>query len=436
MSLLHRLPAPSILLCCSVPILLSCAVPTVAQEQGDDSNDIFMGELFFAPEEEAEYRRRYDVSISRSRAQNLYEPLEAITGTRYWAALPAATPEERTISDQVLDEAADYAERNNSSALIVWRNGRIEIESYFDGQSRVSLLNSFSLAKPITALAVGRAMMLGKIRSLDQPVADFVEEWQDDPLRAGILVRHLLDMRTGFLRQASSAESGEIMARSFLHPRSEEILIKEYPVVDAPGTRYEYNNAASSMVAILIERATGRRYAEFIGTEILQKIGAMGGGAWVNRKGGLVHSGCCTLLPADTFLRLGILTLRDGVWDGQRLLPESYVDEMTRATVENPYYGLAVYVTGRYTERRGAANPDLPLRKTLHSEPYLASDLFLFDGNMNQVVYIVPSQDLVILRTGRAPPQTDDMEWDNAYLPNLIMRGIVREKRPSLKQQR
>jgi len=53
---------------------------------------------------------------------------------------------------------------------------------------------------------------------------------------------------------------------------------------------------------------------------------------------------------------------------------------------------------------------------------------------MNQVVYVVPSQDLVILRTGGAPPRNENTEWDNAYLPNTLIRGIVRDKRPSVPQ--
>jgi hypothetical protein len=76
------------------------------------------------------------------------------------------------------------------------------------------------------------------------------------------------------------------------------------------------------------------------------------------------------------------------------------------------------------------------VRQTLHGEPYLAADLYLFDGNMNQVVYVIPSQDLVILRTGRAPPRTEHSEWDNAYIPNVILRGIVRYLRNSAPQSR
>jgi CubicO group peptidase (beta-lactamase class C family) len=423
-----RLSAAFVVLCCAA------TAPAWSQGAAAAADRVFEGTLKFSPDEEARYLKRYQLSRSRGVAEELYEPREAIRGARAPDPLPIARAHERSVSRKSLAEATAYAARNNSSAFIVWRNGKVESETYFGEATRNTALNSFSLAKPITAVAVGRAILLGRIRSLDQPVADFVAEWRDDALRSRILVRHLLDMRTGFLRQGDGASPDDIMARSFLHPRSDEILMREYPVVDRPGTRYEYNNAASDMVAILIERATGRRYAEFVGTEILQKIGAPGGSVWVNREGGVAHAGCCMLLPAEVFLRLAILILRDGVWNGQRLLPESYVADMKRSTAENPHYGLGLYVAGPYTARRGAANPDLPVRQTLHGEPYLAADLYLFDGNMNQVVYVIPSQDLVILRTGRAPPRSAGSEWDNSYLPNLILRGIVRDKRSSVAQ--
>ena len=141
------------------------------------------------------------------------------------------------------------------------------------------------------------------------------------------------------------------------------------------------------------------------------------------------------LAPAENFLRLAIVMLQDGLWDGNRILPEGYVQEMITPTRENPYFGLSIWVAGRYSERRGFANPDRGMPQILHSEPYLAADLYLFDGNANQVVYVVPSQDLVILRTGRAPPLNDSTEWDNSYLPNTILRGIIKDRRPSIPQR-
>lgn len=417
-------------------LLWSVASSSLAHAQLQKVDGFYAGELMFSADEEAEYLRRFERAQVREAADEIYFDQEVIEGVPDYEPLPTAAPNERTISEPALLDAFSYAATNNSNAFIVWRKGQVEMEAYFGKHQRESPVISHSLAKQVTAFAVGRALMLGAIDSLDQPVADFVTEWQGDARREKILVRHLLDMRTGFLGQGGGSDPRDVMSRTFLHPRHDEIIIAEYPVTDEPGTRYEYNNAASEMVAVLIERATGRRYAEFVGTEIWQKIGAMGGAVWVNRTGGMAHAGCCMMVPADNFLRLGILMLQDGEWDGVRLLPNGYVREMITPTAENPYYGFSIWVAGRYTGRRGFSNPDRGAPQILHSEPYLADDLYLFDGNANQVVYVIPSQDLVILRTGLPPVRAEGVEWDNAYLPNTIMHGIIRDKGDSKPQQR
>ena len=382
-------------------------------------------------DDEAVYQARFAQLFASFRAGlglETYDPLEAVPGARDYQPLRAASG--ASIDPPALQRAREYAAANRSSAFLVWRDGVLEESSYFGDTKAESLLTSRSLAKPMTAIAVGRAMALGKIRSLDQPVADFIPEWRTDERRRLILVRHLLDMRSGFLPQSMSPDPAHILNRAYLHPRHDDIIIREYPVVDAPGSRYEYNNASSEMVAVLIERATGRRYAEFISSEILQPIGAPGGNVWVNRPGGVAHSGCCLMLPAEAWLRLGILLAADGVWESRRLLPAGYVTEMRRPTRENPYYGLGVYVAGEYTPRRGFAHPEREAdsRKVLHSEPYRAPDLFLFDGNANQVVYIIPSERLVILRMGDSPPRGEGKDWDNTVLPTPVLRGILRAR--------
>lgn len=142
----------------------------------------------------------------------------------------------------------------------------------------------------------------------------------------------------------------------------------------------------------------------------------------MNRPGGTPHSGCCVQLPGQTWARLGILLLNDGVWDGKRLLPEGYVTKMRTATKENPHAGLGVWIAGKYVTGRGPLNPSIDDGKTRHSEPYADKDLFLFDGNSSQVVYIIPSQKMVIVRTGGRPPK--DRPWDNSYIPNMIINAI------------
>jgi len=382
----------------------------------------------FPPEAEQVYMARFKDIVSNGRGElSRYDPLEAVPGAVKVVPLPVAkTP---TVSREALATARAYAAANNSSAFIVWHRGKVQDAAYFGGRDASTPIVSKSLAKPLTAIAVGRALQLGELKSLDQPVADFIPEWKGTP-KAGILVRHLLDMRSGLLAQGFSTDPNNHWSRAYLHPYHERIIVEEYPLTDAPGSKYEYNNATSELVALLIERATGRRYAEFVSREVLQPIGAAGGEVWVNRPGGLAHSGCCIMLPPETWLRLGILLLEDGRWNGKRLLPTDYVAEMRTATEENPHYGLGLWVGGPYVERRGFANAARPGPKVLHSEPYLARDIFMFDGNSNQIVYVVPSEQLVILRTGDSPPKSP--EWDNSKLPNMLLRGLlVRSKSPA-----
>ncbi|MEM8724681.1 MAG: serine hydrolase [Pseudomonadota bacterium] len=379
----------------------------------------------YAAEDEALYMARFNRLAeggSGGAGLGAYDTLEPVSGSEKIELLPNRAA--ATLSSSALEQARDYAAARNSSAFLVWRDGALEAEHYFGENAQDSLLVSKSLAKPITAILIGRALQQGHIRSLDQPVADFISEWRGDPQRSTILIRHLLDMRTGFKPQGFAPDPADVLNRAYLHPRHDEVIINDYPLTHEPGTRYEYANATSEMVAPLLERATGMRYGDYLAEALLKPLGAAGGQIWVNRLGGTAHSGCCVLLTAQTFLRLGALLAQDGQWDGQRLLPEGYVSEMRAGTAENPYYGLGVWLPHTYIERRGFAHPSVPFGKVLHSEPYADKDLFLFDGNGNQVVYIIPSANMVVLRMGGRPPK--EAEWDNAFVPNLLIRDAFR----------
>lgn len=372
--------------------------------------------------EEAVYLERYEAQAQAAQQGGglpAYDTLEPVTGPAKVEPIPTASPD---VSNSAMAAARAFAADRNTSAFLIWHKGALIEETYFGEYDRDALINSKSLAKPITAIVIGRALANGHIQSLDQPVADFITEWRDDPGKSKILIRHLLDMRTGLLPQGDPTGPEDVLQRAYLHPRHDKVIIEEYPLINPPGSRYDYANANSELIAPLIERATGMRYADYLTKMVLTPLGAAGGTVFVNRPGGTAHSGCCIQLPAQTYLKLGILLLQDGVWDGQRLLPEGYVSAMRTPTKENPHAGLGVWVAEPYVERRGALNPEIDMGRTLHSEPYAASDLFLFDGNSHQVVYIVPSKDLVILRTGNYPPK--DLPWDNSMLPNTIIGGI------------
>ena len=388
---------------------LSLGFALAAQAQADMSWDAA----------ERLYRERFERNARREPGMGLdsYDTLAPLGGTEHWTPLPTGG----RLPAKALAQARAYAAANNSSAFLVWHDGRLVEQSYFGPTREATPIVAKSLAKPLSVIAVGRALALGRIASLDQPVADYIAEWRGTP-KARITIRQVLSMRSGLLAQGAAPTVDNVLNRAYLHPYHDRVIVNDYPLVGEPGARYDYSNANGDLVAPLIEAATGVAYEDWLAREVLAPIGARGGQIWMNRPGGTPHSGCCALMPAESFLRLGILLLQDGRWEGRRLLPEGFVQAMKTPSPQNPHAGLGVYVGSPFAARRGAGNPETTAGASLHSEPYLADDLFLFDGNSSQVVYIVPSRRLVILRTGDKPAASP--EWDNARLPNLLLRAM------------
>lgn len=377
----------------------------------------------YSAEDEAHFQRRYERYAVRGAAGKLpayYDTLAPVAGTKAHDPLPRR--QSSAIPRAALRAALDYAVRADSGAFLIYRDGAVELEHYGEGADAETLFNSKSLAKPLAAVAAARAVDRGYLAGLEQPVSDFLTEWQGRPQQA-ITLFHVLSNTGGLLGQAYGVPRDHILNRAYLHPRHVEVILNDYPMTHRPGERYDYSNANMDLVAPLIERATGSRYAQWLQREVLEPLGARGGSIWLNREGGVAHSACCVQLPADSWLRLAILVMRGGSWEGERLIPGDFYRAMVTPTPLNPYFAMQVYVGAEYAEWRGAGNPDADFTKMYHSEPYVdADEMLLFDGNGNQVAYMVPSRDLVMLRLGHFPP--DGMTWDNAYLPNLIARAL------------
>lgn len=375
----------------------------------------------FSEADEAFYQKRYEILVKAFATGQ--ETTAYDTEIRFGDNLKAK-PLPRGVADKLtsdtLAEIEAYVTGKNTASLMVFENGKIVHEKYYGDYNEDSLINSKSLAKPLGVVAVGRAIKSGYITSLDQSLADFIVEWQGSD-KAAITVRHLLDMRTGLLAQGAPKGPEDVLNRAYLHPRHDEVIIHEYPLVHAPGTRYDYSNANGELVSVLIERATGMPYQDWIEEQVLEPLGMAGGKIWLNHEGGVAHSGCCVGLPSENYLKLAVLVMQGGEWDGKAFLPDNFVKEMSTATEQNKNTGMGLYIGRDYIKFRGAANPDVKFGRTLHSEPYVDKDLVLFDGNGHQVAYIMPSRGVVVMRLGKGPGK--DKKWDNAILPNLAARN-------------
>lgn len=375
--------------------------------------------------------RYFKMAVSQARGQSQqadwYDPVDRVPGA---PDMPLPVAARLSIDAKALGAARAYAAKYQSEGLLIWQDGVIQDATYWQGFDRKKLIASKSMAKMIVGIVIGRAVAQGHIKSIDQPVSDYLTEWKGTP-KQGATIRQFLQNSSGISRFSyNDFKPWSQTMREYLSENHERILIDETKKDYESGAEYDYSMITSDVLAIVIERATKQRYADYVGKSLLQPIGATGGTVYINRPGGLAHAGCCMMLPAEDFVRLGILLIDDGVWQGTRILPEGWVKATVTPSPANQNWGLHMWIGDPHIERRRFFPARSQPLGTLHSEPYVARDVFLFDGSGNQAMWMSPSLRLVVLRFGPTPKAKTGQpgEWDNSFIPNTIMRGIAPAK--------
>jgi CubicO group peptidase (beta-lactamase class C family) len=345
-----------------------------------------------------------------------YDPVETVKGAAPPVELPRSNPEAEAIAPDAVARAIAYAGEQKSHALIIARHGRIVSETYWNDTTKDSYLSSHSFQKTLLAMMVGVAIGEGKIKSVDEPAATYLSEWANDA-RNQITVGALLEMAGGLEPPPYQYHPWSVTIRTFL---GTDIVTPHMGIqaVEAPRTNFIHYNPYSQLLGILLERATGERIAAYWSTRLFQPLGLGDARVWLDRPGGMAHTDCCFISRTIDWIKIGQLMLNEGVYEGKQILPPGWVRAMTTPSPANPNYGYQIWLGSPYHEIRkyDRRREEFPNRA---SEPYLAEDLYFFDGYGNMRMYIVPSQSLVILRTGKLSDTFDD-----SMLPNTILRGL------------
>jgi CubicO group peptidase (beta-lactamase class C family) len=344
-----------------------------------------------------------------------YEPMETVRGGEAGPP-PPAEPGGPALRPEALEEAVQYARGHNSDSLIVLHGGRVVVEQYWNMKKPASLWGVHSLTKTLTAILIGHAIADGHIASVDVPAASFIPEWRDTGKRA-ITLRHLLNMTSGlqesFNFAPTSARMRRVMGTDIIPPNLET------EVAGAPGQKFSHANPNPQLLGIILERATGRRFADYLAEKFWQPIGARNALLFLDRPGGMAHTDCCMWSTPMDWARVGEALRTRGVFAGRQVIPAGWVDEMLKPAGAYPNYGMQLWL-GREYEKERRYDPDIATFANFHSEPFAAPDVFFLDGLGRQRVYVIPSKELVIVRAGR-----DDPDWDDAKLPNLLIRGMT-----------
>ena len=290
---------------------------------------------------------------------------------------------------QALDTAFGNPASLTAGVVVVYRD-RIVGERYGNGAGPDMQLESWSMGKSITGTLIGMLIHQGAFK-LEDPAP--VSEWQKTPgdPRAKIRVIDLMRMSSGLRFSRGSPEdlpgyhdhdliyTGAIDAFQFSVTREPQF---------SPNTRGRYRNVDVMTLGLLIRDAVRKRGEEYLTwpqRALFDKIGIRRQVLETDPYGNLLLSGYDYGTPRN-WARLGMLYLHDGVWNGERLLPEGwtqFVSTPAPAWADSAYGGMV------WVNARGA----WPLPR----------DAFAFRGAGGQDVYVVPSLQLVVVRMGHFP---------------------------------
>ncbi len=352
---------------------------------------------------------------------DFYEPLEVVKGIPA-PPLTRAADGARTIDAAAWQSALDYAVKMNSLALVVWHQGAVQYEYYKPGFKPEDRTNPASMHKSVTALVVGAAVADGYIRAIDDPVATYVPEWAGDARKA-ITIRHLLTMSSGLAREPFSLNPFNAGLRINMGTEIRDLTLGIQAGI-APGTVFSYYNFNPQTLGLMIERVTGKRYAQYLSERIWSRLGTRDAYVFLDHEGGLARTYCCLQASAEDWIRVGLLHLNKGRVGEDQVLPEDWMRQVITPSPLNPNYGFQTWLGTTYEPVRSYGE-DVPIGVP-HSEPFAAPDVIFFDGAGGQRVYVVPSHALVIVRAGAGGIDFEkgQFTWDDSILPNAIIRGI------------
>lgn len=310
----------------------------------------------------------------------------ALTDDRQWPDGEAGIrPRPSATLKATLAKAFDgvsYGAETKTTAVVVVKDGRIVAEQYRADFTPHTPQRTWSVAKSLTAAIIGRAVQLGHLR-VDGPAG--IPEWPEgDPRRAITLVQ-LMHMGSGLWTDGPGNRTDEVYLGGALVTQTTTAM----PLEAAPSMRFRYANNDTLLAARAVRAALGDGQAalDFPFAELLWKIGMSRTTPETDWQGNYILSSQVWTTARD-LARLGLLHLNDGVWNGERLLPEGWAKFVaTPAPAQPPNdnvgYGAFFWL---YGEAQG-----------------LPAGTYAMNGNRGQYVFIVPSKRVVIVRRGFDP---------------------------------
>ncbi len=271
-------------------------------------------------------------------------------------------------------------------AFLVVMNDSLQHEQYWESYSDSSISNSFSMAKSIISILIGIAYDEGKIKSLDQPVGDFLPSYKEGS-KSKITIKNLLTMSSGTNWEESYSSPFSMTTEAY-YGDNLKTLVDNLQTNSQPGQFYDYKSGDTQILSFVLQSATGVKVSTYASEKLWKKIGAEHPAYWsIDKTNGDEKAYCCFYSNARDFARIGKLYLNQGKWDSVQVVSSNYVKEsLSPSLIKNKkdsslvdFYGYQWWLVPSY---RGVS-------------------FYYARGIGGQNIIVIPSKNAVVVRLGK-----------------------------------
>ena len=293
-----------------------------------------------------------------------------------------------------------YLEASGTTAFLVVHDDKLLYERYFNGYDQRSVNTSFSMAKSFASALVGLAIDEGYIKSVDEPITNYLPELlKKDKRFKSITIRHLLTMSSGIKYEEGATLPWSEAADDTKTYYSTDLreLALNCQIEGTPGQYFEYNNYNPLLVGMILERATGTHVSRYLQEKLWKPMGMEADGSWSldSKEDGFEKMESGVNARARDFARFGMLFAKEGNWRGKQLISRVWVEESTRPDT--------------------SADPSRDYQYFWWVNTPNGKNHFSAQGNYGQYIYVAPEKDLVIVRLGKEEGEQGYGYWTELF---------------------
>jgi CubicO group peptidase (beta-lactamase class C family) len=297
-------------------------------------------------------------------------------------------PKELTLAGKSYSFEA-YLENNKTVAFLIIQNDTIKYERYMNTYDETSIVASFSMAKSITSILIGCAIDDQLIKSVNEPVTNYIPELKENGFDK-VTIEHLLQMTSGLkFNESYFNPFGD--AATFYYGTNLRKAVKKMKLKSNPGKEFEYTSGTTQLLGLVLERALKEKtITSYLEERLWKPLGMEYNASWSldREENGLEKTFCCINARARDYAKIGRLYLDKGRWNGKQIVSEEWVNRSTKIDETN---GSVWYYQYQWW---------LPTK----------TGDFMANGILGQYIYVHPEKDLVIVRLGT---DKGDADWWN-----------------------